>query len=384
MKKIEKRPIPEGFSAHPTVFAVGESYKIMIPTESEMLVGIRVGEEIFYDEYNGVKRTSNPVHGVEVPLDVLNTAKEYTVVIRRVLERRAYRSKVGEEECFSYRFFPVEDKGSIEIYHISDTHGRVRMAIDACEAAGGAPDILILNGDVMNSSETLDQIVDVYRIASEITGGQIPCVFSRGNHDFRGSYAEKLADYVPADNGNTYFTFRLGPIWGIVLDCGEDKFDDHYEYGHTVCCDAFRKRETRFLEKVCASGEYNAEGIRTRFLISHIPFAQRPGKGNYGYVDNPFLVGEELYTEWCAKIKECIRPNLMICGHNHSCSVHAVGGALDQRGQPAPVILGGKPKTLDGQRDGFSGAKIVLESGSASVTFNDNEGNTGESIKIEY
>lgn len=50
-------------------------------------------------------------------------------------------------------------------------------------------------------------------------------------------------------NGNTFYDFTLGDIAGIVLDCGEDKTDDHAEYGHTVACHGFRLRETRWLEK---------------------------------------------------------------------------------------------------------------------------------------
>ena len=33
------------------------------------------------------------------------------------------------------------------------------------------------------------------------------------------------------------------------MDCGEDKPDDHTEYGNTVCCEVFRRDVTRFLEK---------------------------------------------------------------------------------------------------------------------------------------
>ena len=28
------------------------------------------------------------------------------------------------------------------------------------------------------------------------------------------------SEYIPNDSGNTYYTFRLNGIWGMVLDCG--------------------------------------------------------------------------------------------------------------------------------------------------------------------
>ncbi len=384
MTFTKNRPLPKGFLAHPTVFAVADSYQIMLPVDSEMFVGVKVGGETYYDEYNGVIRSSSPIHRVILPASELDAAKEYTVTVRRVIERRAYRSRTEEEELYTYSFRPLEKTEGIKIYHISDTHGRVDFAVSAALSSGETPDILILNGDVMNASETLDQIVDVYRIASAITEGEIPCVFSRGNHDFRGSYAEKLADYVPADNGNTFFTFKLGPVWGLVLDCGEDKFDDHYEYGHSVSCDGFRKRETSFIRKVCEGKEFDRADVKYKLVVCHIPFSNRPGKGNYGYVDNPFLVGEELYTEWGRIIKEGIAPDILLTGHCHTCRLIPVGGPYDQRGQPANGIIGGKPRTLDGERDGFSGASVILMPEEATVIFNDNEGNASEPETLKY
>ncbi|MBO5269618.1 MAG: serine/threonine protein phosphatase, partial [Clostridia bacterium] len=79
-----------------------------------------------------------------------------------------------------------------------------------------------------------------HRIAAGVTKGRIPVVFARGNHDTRGKYAERLANHTPTDNGRSYYSVRLGKLWMLVLDCGEDKNDDHAEYGHTMCCHAFR------------------------------------------------------------------------------------------------------------------------------------------------
>ena len=41
------------------------------------------------------------------------------------------------------------------------------------------------------------------------------------------------------ERSNKDSTFRLGNLWGILLDCGEDKNDDRPEYGGTICCHAF-------------------------------------------------------------------------------------------------------------------------------------------------
>ena len=66
----------------------------------------------------------------------------------------------------------------------------------AAAKAFGDIDFLILNGDILDHSGDPSKFANIYIICSEITGGNIPVVFSRGNHDLRGNYAEKFADYI--------------------------------------------------------------------------------------------------------------------------------------------------------------------------------------------
>lgn len=46
---------------------------------------------------------------------------------------------------------------------------------------------------------------------------------TRGNHENRGAYAQHWLDYFPTPTGETYYTFRRGPAFFIVLDGCEDK-----------------------------------------------------------------------------------------------------------------------------------------------------------------
>ena len=191
---------------------------------------------------------------------------------------------------------------------------------------------------VLADEKKLAEICD--KIAAEITGGEIPVVFSRGNHDMRGIYAEKIAEHTPTDGGNAYFTFRLGDFWGIVLDCGEDKLDDHPEYAYTVCCADFRRRQTAFIEDVIrrASEEYAAEGVTKRVVISHVPFTQ--------HFHAPFNIEEDTYEKWTKLICENIQPQTMMFGHIHTMYVTRPGDARDAYGQNCPVVVGSSPKAF--------------------------------------
>ena len=144
------------------------------------------------------------------------------------------------------------------------------------------------------------------------------------------------------EESNSFFTFRLGSIWGVVLDCGEDKPDDHVEYGSTICCADFRKRQIDFLQSIIANAEneYNAPGVEYKMVVCHDPFTE--------YLAD--RVSEEdlaTYTEWARLLREYIQPDVMICGHVHSAYISQVGGALDRLGQACPVVVGSSSGTSD-------------------------------------
>ena len=137
-------------------------------------------------------------------------------------------------------------KEKYNIINLADAHSLVDEPIRSGSFFGDELDLLIMNGDIPNHCGNIEYFKAIYLISGGITKGAVPCIFSRGNHDMRGIYAEQLADYTPTMNGRSYYTFKVGPIWGVVLDAGEDKADTCPEYGHTVCCSAFRDEEDRF------------------------------------------------------------------------------------------------------------------------------------------
>ncbi len=366
--------IPEIFVCHPTVFAIEKDYQIVIPMTADALVWVTVNGKKYFDHSNGIIRSTCPVHKITIPAQALNSAGAYTVSYRKIIERKPYFSETEDTVDTEYNFTPVDSTKAIKIYHVSDSHGNIEGASSAyVKAMGKTPDLLILNGDIADHSGDLDHILTIYKIASGVTGGSIPTVFSRGNHDLRGNAAELLAEYTPTYFGKSYYTFRVANIWGVILDTGEDKLDDHPEYGNTICCHAFREDETEFLKDVISKKEYEAEGIDYRLLISHVPFG-RADKGEKGG-ESPFDIETEIFTQWCSLLKENIKPDLMICGHTHKPRTAEVGGDMDDHGQPSPMVVGGKPVSIDGEKGEFTGCAITLDDGKAELTLVDSTGN---------
>ena len=348
----------------PAVFAVGNNYKIFVPVAEACLMWIRVGDECYYDHSNGVLRSAVTIHKITVPSEALDKEKKYTVCYRKMIERKPYFSKTGDIEEIEYSFRPIE-KLPIRIFQIADAHGMIDPPVGAAkkfEEEFGKIDLLVLNGDVISHSGAAENFDAFYSISSAVTKGEIPIVFSRGNHDTRGIYAESIEDYSPTDGGRSYFTFRLGPLWGIVLDFAEDKPDDHPEYGNTICAHAFRKEETAFLEAVTENGKehFDAKGIRLRIVISHAPFTKRCAP--------PFNIEEDIAAYWAKLLRERVSFDLMLAGHTHTLDISLPGSELDAFGQPCPLVIGSKP---DVKQNTFIGSGVIMDKDETLVVFCD-------------
>lgn len=368
------KKIPECFATTPIVYAVGKNYQIMVPVLRETLMWVEIGGICYYDDVNGILRSNCTTHRMTVPMGILDEAREYKICYRIVNERKPYYSDVSEIFEYVSAFYPVQTERP-RFFHIADAHNEVEKPVAAAKAFGKI-DFLILNGDLPDHSGDIKNFTTIHRIAAEITDGEIPVVFSRGNHDMRGIYAENIAEHTPTDGGRSYYTFRLGSIWGMVLDCGEDKPDDHIEYAHTICCEAFRKRQTEFIKNVIvkANKEYESEGVKQKIVILHDPFTE--------YLpDQISPVDMETYQAWAKLLREYIKPNAMICGHVHQAYVTNCGDELDHLGQSCPVVVGSAPGTRISLasrgvwvKDTYVGVGFEVRNDKISVDFVGNDG----------
>jgi len=295
----------------------------------------------------------------------LDEEKKYTVCLRPVTERMPYFPETGDVCEMEFDFKPVK-KGNVRAFNISDAHNLIEEPIKAARnyiKENGELDFLILNGDVANDSSELGNFDTIYSIASELTQGGIPIVYSKGNHENRGFYADKLSEYTPHHNNNSYYTFKLGNIWGLILDCGEDKPDSHEEYGNTVCFEHFRAKQTKYIERIVADElkKYKNDEIVHKIIVCHIPFTRKHKP--------PFDIEEELYSHWARLIKDGIKPDIMLCGHEHKAEVIMPGGAEDVLGHPCPLVIGSIPRIFHVEEKSFVGTGIEFLQDSIRIKF---------------
>ena len=298
---------------HPVVFAVGRDYQIIFLTSTKGIGWIEAGGGRFTDEEAGLLFYGN-VHKIPVPGEVLDRERAYTVVFVEYADKKPYYPEGVEKVRRRYEFRPLDPEArDFRIFHFADTHARVETPLALYRETGDC-DLVVLNGDINEHSYEIKNFETAFALASGSARGEVPVIYSRGNHDTRGYAAQDLAGYIPTafrdGRRETFYTFRRGPVWGIVLDCGEDKYDTNAEYGGTILFDPFRVRETEYIRSVIRNraDEYEAEGVKLKLAVCHVPFVE--------HFAHPFDVGNEIYEEWTGLLGE-IGIDLLLAGHMH-------------------------------------------------------------------
>ena len=362
------------FDRKPCVYLVGHDYQIIFNTAEHGIAWVEVDGAIYPDERNGLMRSETTVHRAVVPTAVLDAAKKYAVCFRALPERKPYWPQLGEVERQEYAFRPIDWSDGLQLYHIADAHSHVGEVVDTAGYFGDRLDLLVMNGDIPAESKTEKDVLAVFDIAGSVTGGERPVLFARGNHDTRGKFALEFTDFIGTEEGRTYFTFRTGALWGIVLDCGEDKLDFNEEYGGLVCCEPFRRRQTEFLKRVVENrrSEFEAEGVKLRVGVCHVPFMTEL----MGQSGEKFDIERQRYAEWTALLNE-MGLDLMLCGHTHRLYAYQPGDPMMRYGANFPVLVGSRPQFVRPGEEGrnrFVGAAVEAKNGRITADYTDNLG----------
>lgn len=275
----------------PVVYAVEDTYQITFTTQAKGEAWVVIDGVEYNDTYAGYRETESTIHKITVPMEALDAAGEYTVYIRAMILRGPYESLQGKTISATYNWKGVNEEDGINYYVISDNHNTSKTPLAAASYFGDDLDMLICCGDTVSWIDREADLTQILYLASDITKGEIPVIYARGNHETKGVKAHEYYNYVGANGTNYYYTFRLGSIWGIVLDVGEDHGDDFIEYCGVSKFDNYREEQTRFLDEVLANteNEFDAEGVAYRIAVCHIPLTVKYDNDHAGAYKDAWL-----------------------------------------------------------------------------------------------
>ena len=262
-----------GIEKTPVVYAVEDTYQITFTTKAKGEAWVVIDGIEYNDTYAGYRKSEDTIHKISVPTEVLDKAGSYTVYTRAMYLRGPYCALQGNTISETYNWRGVNTSDGIQYYAISDNHLTTKSTANAANYWGDKLDFLLALGDSANWIDGETELALLLHLASDITKGEIPVIYARGNHETKGIVADEFHNYVGSKNGNYYYTFRIKNIWGIVLDVGEDHEDTHWEFSDMARFDTYRAEQLAFLDEVIANAEseYNAEGVEYRIGVCHIP-----------------------------------------------------------------------------------------------------------------
>lgn len=239
------------FTSNPVVFDNGTDYSVVFSTNDNATAYIEydyMGEHIKkYDENNGRKNGRSRIHTIHIPYEQLSS-NSYKVGATRVIDELSYGGRTGKTiESHAIEFNDTFGD-EIDVLTVSDWHTFNETAKKATSYLGDY-DAVILLGDgapgFMFSEEVVKYILS---FASDVSGGTMPVLFARGNHETRGREAAVLSSYLGIES--FYYKTSLGDYDFIVLDSGEDKEDAHPEYGDMVAYEQNRKNMINWLNRM--------------------------------------------------------------------------------------------------------------------------------------
>ncbi|MDR2651701.1 MAG: metallophosphoesterase [Prevotellaceae bacterium] len=228
----------------------------------------------YYQTKNG-NRVVGKLHKITIPGLERGTEYRYRIFSRAVMVDKLLYGHVASSNVYRkkpLRFTTLNhQKSEISFVILNDIHGRNEdLTALSRNVKYGATDLMIFNGDMVNSMNDEQQFFSDFMDKSvELFAAEVPVFYARGNHETRGLLNWSFSDYFPTNNGKLYYTFRQGPVYFIVLDSGEDKPDSDIEYYGLAQFDDYRTQQQEWLKK-----ELQSEAFRSapyKVVIMHIP-----------------------------------------------------------------------------------------------------------------
>ena len=242
--------------------------------------------------------------------------------VNNVIYGKALGADASRRRVYGFRTFPGTGSDCSFIM-LNDIHGKADYMTRLCKGVDFSKlGFVAFNGDMSSSVESGEQLFKAYLDASvSLFASDTPILFTRGNHETRGVFADSLGDYFPGRNGQFYGIYRYGDVCILLLDCGEDKPDDHAEYNGLADYDAYRAEELEWLKKAVRSEEFLSASAR--IVLLHIPPTVDGWHGS-----------RQLNEHFVPVLNEA-GIDLMLCGHDHYYSFHPAG----ERDAQFPVVV---------------------------------------------
>lgn len=252
-----------------------------------------------------------------------------------------------------------EDYKEIKFAVVNDVHANDSLLrrLFADKEKNKEFDFVVFNGDMTSDIAYSDKIVKHYlKPASDLFAGETPFFMVRGNHEYRGKDALKLAEYFDFPDHGPYYTFKYGKFVFLIMDGGEDKVDNDIENQGRLCSEPYLNQEAEWLKGVVESEDWKT--AERRIVFNHIP----------PQLEDAWHGNQNLSRKFLPVLNEA-GVDLMLSGHVHKYTFREVG-STDAK---FPVITNGQWQRME----------ITVTAEKLSVRIYDTDGKLTHSVDIK-
>lgn len=332
-------------------FVTGPYLQNIGPTEATIMWGTRnnslswveygAGNSLSLKGYryrNGHVEANNKINKITLKDLKPGTTYKYRILSAEILNFQPHKveyDKPIQSPIYTFKTPGLNDE-EVKLIIFNDIHDRPQSIPYLLYRHGYTAnkpdfDFVVFNGDCFDNVNTEQQVFDhLIGPAVDCFAKEIPFILTQGNHETRGAFSRNLPDYFAYPTEEYYYAFTQGPVRFVVMDSGEDKTDDNWEYSGLAAYDPYRVKERSWLEKEIESDAFKKAPFRV--VLIHIP------PFHSGDWHGP-LHNRELFAPLFAKGKV----DLVLSGHTHRYGVHQ-----PDTSHPYPIVIGGGP--LEGNR----------------------------------
>lgn len=245
------------------------------------------------------------------------TRYRYRVVACEITHLRHWKVEYGSTVASEFQEFRTFDRRKREFSFVvfNDIHDQPVTIPELLPLAGEKPhDFVLLNGDIVSYINEERQITDVFDQAAGFAA-TTPLIWVRGNHETRGTFARQFPGCLASPNGRYYYAFDHGPVRFIVLDGGEDKVDNHREYGGLADFFRYRREQGEWLKAEVKTKAFRQ--AKYRVVFCHMPFPNKQAADPARYKEpDTFLGMADAFAQFGATLDKA-GVDLMLSGHMH-------------------------------------------------------------------
>ena len=273
-----------------------------------------------YSQVLGGKNSAVPVQNYSIRAEGLKpgVTYEYRIKAHKILQHNSdgVTASLTSSNVYTsaWNQFTTQDPNQSEhhIFITSDMHNRPDTLVALLNHLDHQTcDRIIYNGDMTNFMQSGDQEPYKGFINSSVSmfAQNKPFEYVRGNHETRGNLSRHIMDYFPRKSGEIYNAYRWGNLEIILLDCGEDKRDDHSVYNGMAAFNNYREEMARWFKELIETDEFKT--AKYRIVICHYTMLQNDDKVTDEFGGEPHLI-----TLILPLLKQC-NVDLLISGHYH-------------------------------------------------------------------